>query len=472
MKRKNKKTLNQENPLTEEELSMLKNAVDSEEIDRSTLPHYDNSDKAKFFRFLKKDKLFAVVCVLLCVLVVALLTMCIVIAANIASKKPNTDDFTFILGEEKYTAEYKDVMRDGAVYIDMYRVAQFAGLTKTGTSADVKFTSDENNYLRFENASNMAVINGCLVEMGGTARVNKTVCEIPLTFLQKAVGGESTSGLKISLDSNTNTVKIVRRVHPTDKKDVYTPVKIEFHSDSFNVLQSIQRPSEEQQNYEYVINIDSLMSCIDPENAQEYLILVNKQNPLGDSYAPTDLEYISGDTNRKEIQLRHDAEIAVTAMIREMSTVLYKQQRLDDPDYKDVFVTSAYRPYSYQVSLFNRYVNEHMTNDGMTREEAEAAALEYSARPGTSEHQSGLCVDITNRSDMSGKLEENFEQTEEFKWLCENAHKFGFILRYPKGKEDVTGYTYEPWHYRFVGRTAAAEIYNSGLCLEEYLELN
>ena len=73
--------------------------------------------------------------------------------------------------------------------------------------------------------------------------------------------------------------------------------------------------------------------------------------------------------------------------------------------------------------------------------------------------------------DMSN-LDESFENTAAFRWLSENAHKFGFILRYMENKVDVTGYKYEPWHYRFVGRTAAAEIYNSGLCLEEYLTLN
>ena len=69
-------------------------------------------------------------------------------------------------------------------------------------------------------------------------------------------------------------------------------------------------------------------------------------------------------------------------------------------------------------------------------------------------------------------LDETFEDTAAFRWLSENAYKYGFILRYPSNKTDITGYKYEPWHYRFVGRTVAAEIYNSGLCLEEYLELN
>ena len=92
--------------------------------------------------------------------------------------------------------------------------------------------------------------------------------------------------------------------------------------------------------------------------------------------------------------------------------------------------------------------------------------LSYSAYPGTSEHQTALCVDLIT---SSGKLDVNFAQTEAFAWLSQNAYRFGFILRYPEGKEEVTGYSYEPWHYRFVGREAATDIHFGGLTLETYL---
>ena len=108
--------------------------------------------------------------------------------------------------------------------------------------------------------------------------------------------------------------------------------------------------------------------------------------------------------------------------------------------------------------------------EGMTREEAEREASSYSARPGESEHQTGLCLDFTT-SKMGGQLNESFEKTDAFKWLSQNAYKYGFILRYPKDKVALTGYDYEPWHYRFVGRQAASEMREYGQCLEEYLEM-
>jgi LAS superfamily LD-carboxypeptidase LdcB len=133
----------------------------------------------------------------------------------------------------------------------------------------------------------------------------------------------------------------------------------------------------------------------------------------------------------------------------------------------DVFVTSSYRSYSYQKGLYEGYVNKHMA-EGMSREDAEVAASRYSARAGESEHQTGLCLDFTTDS-IGGSVDEDFEGTSAFAWLSQNAYRFGFILRYPADKVAVTEYDYEPWHYRFVGRAAATEIYFGSLCLEEYL---
>ena len=119
----------------------------------------------------------------------------------------------------------------------------------------------------------------------------------------------------------------------------------------------------------------------------------------------------------------------------------------------DFYITSAYRSYDKQVSLYNNYVR----NDGV------AAADRYSARPGFSDHQTGLTVDILTSSSNFA----TFENTAEAKWLAENAARFGFILRYPDGKEEITGYTYEAWHFRYVGDIAEA-VKASGLTYDEY----
>lgn len=121
----------------------------------------------------------------------------------------------------------------------------------------------------------------------------------------------------------------------------------------------------------------------------------------------------------------------------------------------NLYISSGFRSYEYQSKIYNNYV----ARDG------QAAADTYSARPGHSEHQTGLAFDL-NTIDVS------FENTPEYEWVAVNAHKYGFIVRYPKGKEDITGYIYEPWHLRYLGVEKATAVYESGLCLEEFLGID
>lgn len=131
-----------------------------------------------------------------------------------------------------------------------------------------------------------------------------------------------------------------------------------------------------------------------------------------------------------------------------------------------LYITSSYRTVSYQEGLFNRRKNEYMAQ-GLSEEEAIAETAKYTAFPGKSEHNSGLAVDFW---DSYTGLTDAFENTDQAQWLYKNAHKYGFVLRYPKGKEGITEIEYEPWHFRFVGVYHATKMYGSGLCLEEYYE--
>lgn len=118
-------------------------------------------------------------------------------------------------------------------------------------------------------------------------------------------------------------------------------------------------------------------------------------------------------------------------------------------------ILSGYRSYAYQEELYNNYVKKY----------GQKKADTFSAQPGKSEHQTGLALDV-------GKLDTSFGTTEEGKWLAKNAHKYGFIIRYPKGKESITGYEYEPWHIRYLGKDLATKVYKSGLTLEEYFGID
>jgi len=122
---------------------------------------------------------------------------------------------------------------------------------------------------------------------------------------------------------------------------------------------------------------------------------------------------------------------------------------------------STYRSFDYQTELYERYVNR----DG------KEAADRYSARPGYSEHQTGLAFDIGEVNFEKHWASSTFGDTEAGKWVALHAHKYGFIMRYPLGKEDITGYMHESWHYRYVGPEIAEEIFNKKITLEEYLEI-
>ena len=138
----------------------------------------------------------------------------------------------------------------------------------------------------------------------------------------------------------------------------------------------------------------------------------------------------------------------------EANAALAKMFQAAKADGISLTVVSGYRSYERQNTLYNNYV----ARDGVE------AADTYSARPGHSEHQTGLAFDLNS-------LEESFGETKEGIWLREHCWEYGFIIRYPKGKEDITGYMYEPWHVRYLGETVAKSVFESGLCLEEYLNV-
>ena len=134
----------------------------------------------------------------------------------------------------------------------------------------------------------------------------------------------------------------------------------------------------------------------------------------------------------------------------------------------DIFITSAYRSIDLQSKLFQNKIDSHMAN-GNSKDQATVLAKEYLTVPGYSEHHTGLALDIVTPSYQN--LNAGFSDTDAGKWLKDNAHKYGFILRYPKEKEDITDIKFEPWHFRYVGTEHAEYIYTNDLCLEEYLKL-
>ncbi|MGP1444636.1 MAG: M15 family metallopeptidase [Treponema sp.] len=165
---------------------------------------------------------------------------------------------------------------------------------------------------------------------------------------------------------------------------------------------------------------------------ENLLVLVDKKHFLPEGYIPPQLIKLTGDRayriNRKDLSLTKTAENALQQM-----ALAAKQ------DGVTLLVSSSYRPYTYQKTLFERYV----------RESGEKEAERFSARPGTSQHQLGTVIDF-------GSITDEFAQTRAGKWMVQNASKYGWSLSFPKGYESVTGYVWESWHYRYIGTEACA----------------
>ena len=191
----------------------------------------------------------------------------------------------------------------------------------------------------------------------------------------------------------------------------------------------------------------TLLSLDDPNSLW---VVSNKHRPLNPAdFAPGDLSMPVGVPNEFSQPLREAAARAVEVMYADATAAGIK-----------FGIISAYRDYGTQVSLYNRYV----ARDG------QAAADTYSARPGHSEHQTGLAVDFDDGG--ACYLNACFESTSAGQWLAANAANYGFVLRYPNGQDAITGFTYEPWHFRFVGVAAAQEMRATGtLTLEEFFGL-
>lgn len=179
---------------------------------------------------------------------------------------------------------------------------------------------------------------------------------------------------------------------------------------------------------------------------EDYTILVNKTNVLRSNYTPKNLvklniEFLSDTSNESRCMEKKAAD-----SLEDLVATAKKENII-------LIGSSAYRSYKSQL----RILKEETDKKGVDY------ADKYVAKPGQSEHQSGLAVDVTNRVRCFDKT------SKEAQWLANNAYKFGFILRYPDGKEDITGYNYEPWHIRYVGKDIAKEIYMKNITLEEYL---
>ena len=266
------------------------------------------------------------------------------------------------------------------------------------------------------------------------------------TFLPKGYTGKEINYIIELSDKNINILKEID----------YVDIKKYYKYKNFDVSK-INRYNnyKDKTNYSYEnvityvnINIDipyyETTNQID--NPDDLLVLVNKYYYLPSNYKPKDLDYIDGAYGNK---------VPIRSVLKE--DFLSFQQKAKEEINVTFMPTTAFREESFQKTLYDNYVNNYGTIQADT----------FSARPGYSEHQTGLAIDVKNIS-----LNSSLRLTDEnYAWLEKNAYKYGFIIRYPKNKEFITGYQFENWHIRYVGKDNAKIIYDNNLTLEEYIDL-
>lgn len=186
------------------------------------------------------------------------------------------------------------------------------------------------------------------------------------------------------------------------------------------------------------------------KDPNDMLVLVNKSRNLPSDWVPKDLAVPKVSFAFKEDSPRKYMQRTAALALEDLFNQAKKANIM-------LVAASGYRPFDTQKRIFNENVRLY----------GEKAANQISAYPGQSEHQTGLSMDVTSRK-MNFQLEESFGDTAEGKWLKENAARFGFVIRYQKGKENITKYSYEPWHIRYVGKETAASIASKGITMEEY----
>ncbi|KAB8139006.1 D-alanyl-D-alanine carboxypeptidase family protein [Gracilibacillus oryzae] len=197
--------------------------------------------------------------------------------------------------------------------------------------------------------------------------------------------------------------------------------------------------------------IENTLTVVEDPDSVE--VIVNKQRKLPDGYKPADLvepnvSFYAAEGDPKRLM----RQVAATALEQLFADA--KQSGLE------FVAVSGYRSYDRQKVIYENNVAKN----------GQEHADRYSARPGTSEHQTGLAMDVASAA-LVAVLEPGFIQTDEGQWLAENAHNYGFIIRYLEGKESITGYSYEPWHVRYVGKELATEVYEQQTTLEEFFGL-
>ncbi len=355
------------------------------------------------------------------------------------------------LKKRKYTLS--DVRKNGIYYISLDDASELLSLRYIRNFDEITLSNaGGKEYATFTKSSQNCLINGILCKMSASSYTVDDEVYVPMDIFEQYYPGVS-----LELDEE----KMIYRLN-FDKGKSLGAFTIKSICSIGGLFQNNEQAEDRLSGVSvtelsFSANLDSYEEHMNPYDCYQYLVLVNTSHALAPSNIPPNLCKIRDSNIPIDVKLRLDAQMSLEAMLKEARA----------NNYITLTVTNAYKSYGTINTEFYREVTKKMNSDkSLTKAQAEAVVETYKTRAGYDEFQTGLACTVLNY----GKNAEDFKESAEFAWLKENAWKFGYILRFPEGKEEITGYEYNATRFRYVGRYHAEKIYNLGMCLEEYVE--
>lgn len=392
------------------------------------------------------------------------------------------------LSEFGKTSNYVTVKSENGRMLYVYADSVFAhfGASVTGDSKSVTVVTKEGESAAFTDGSDCVSVNGKTVHMKYPAIIRDYRLLLPMSFISDYVTGidaflapeEGILTIEQTEDNADGIIGFTLKAEDAVPKIEADPSVIRIIADDVDL------------SYDFVNDLSAYLKFMNPVNRDDYLILVSPSKPDDGSFVPDNLISVqNARPGYASLRMEATAEKALEAMFLEMYAA----------GYKSMYVNAAYRSYTDQKKTFDNYVyneryysryNYESTGKRfsdtaysvlgssylqstyiskgtyvLSTKDAERVVSTYSAVPGRSDHQTGLGVDIHDMKSAS----KDFATHDAYTWLKENAYKFGFVERFPEGKEKITGFAFEPYHWRFVGQYHAAKMHAEGVCLEEYI---
>lgn len=454
----------------------------------------------KEYRGVVKDALayFAVFLCIILILCTASASIILIRMLNYGESPELPERITLTIDGKKQRIDYGEIVRDGVYYINFATIAKLCNLSQSGDRIVTIYSTPNGEQIRFSPPpSRTVIINGNPISTEGDCILVNDELWVPLSLIS-----EYFLGIDVAItegeDEETQAPYITITISRTEEGDGYAAVGFILKSDLvIDRIDNVTLPEEpvtlpeEAPEYEFAADVSRYLKYMCPEDQDKHMILINPSHPVDATYIPENLVGVPNPRYDNDSSLCEDAALSLEALFLEMHTLGFRDMKVsiayrsfEKQEYQfDVYVYNEryYYKSNYEKNgkwfsdeaysvLGKTYLEEKYISQGktsLTADDAKRVAMSYSAYPGTGDHQTGLALDLY----LPGYTGLKFAETDEYKWLVDNAHKFGFIFRYPENKVNITGYNFEPVHLRFVGQYHAAIIRESGVSLEEYVDL-